>query len=85
MITIDTIRQLESAAPGFSERTQFARHVRKTIETLYEGVKTTDAGGLLRSDEADKIDRALQRLYREAGYKADDTYELACEIWSKKS
>lgn len=84
MITIETIRQLESDSANFDARIEFSRHARKIIDTAYTGVQKTSAGGLLRSDAAIAIDRALADVFRRAGYEADDYSELAAAIWAKK-
>lgn len=81
-INIATIRQLESDAARFDSRLEFARHVGPIIETAYEGVVLTTGGGLLRTREAQDIDRSLTQIYREAGYDAEDDYDLACAIWA---
>lgn len=82
-ITIDTIRQFEAEAANYAEVSDFRRHVMSVIESTYEGVQLNTHGGLLTSREAEAIDRQLAALYREAGYSADNDYDLGSDIWAR--
>jgi hypothetical protein len=84
MFTVETVSQIKASAGGFDSRLNFARSIRSIIDTEYDGVKMTEAGGLIRSDEAVEIDDRITAVIQQAGYSATDGYELACEIWSAK-
>jgi len=84
MFTVETVSKITQSVNDFNTRLDFSRSIKSIIDAEYAGVKMTEGGGLIRSDAAVAIDDRIASVMQQAGYAANDGYELACEIWGAK-